>query len=229
MAIASDSHPANASTSRDSAPRKRSLFSRILGVLIASMIFSILAEWVGMFFFWPEQGATHSARMLSNELNYLNSDFQSALFGSTVPLLIEGVASSVYYWVFEWTRIEDGLGWLFGTIGLDEYFFALINTTQLFMVRVGILTFSLPAFVMFAFVGVASGLGLRDIRRWSAGREFGGVYHRAKWIAPKAIVLAWIVYLSMPFSIHPNAVILPCAALFGFNMLVISASFKKYL
>ena len=70
---------------------------------------------------------------------------------------------------------------------------------------------------------------MRDIRRWSGGREFGGIYHRAKWIAPKALIIAWFLYLTIPISVHPNLVILPCAVLFGLNLMIISASFKKYL
>lgn len=229
MAIVSDEHPANAPVGRGSRSTRNSSLSKLATLLFASVVVSILFEWVGMYFFWSEEGSRHSARMLAQELGYLNADFRTSLFGSSADELIDSIASTVYYWVFRWTYLEDGLSYLFEAIGIREYFVALINTTQLFLVRVGILTMSLPAFAVFAFVGVSSGLALRDIRRWSAGREFGGVYHRAKWIAPKGIAIAWLVYLSMPVSIHPNLVILPCAVIFGVNMLIIAASFKKYL
>jgi hypothetical protein len=38
-----------------------------------------------------------------------------------------------------------------------------------------------------------------------------------------------MAYLALPISLHPNIIILPCAILFGLNLLVMAASFKKYL
>ena len=78
-------------------------------------------------------------------------------------------------------------------------------------------------------MGLSGGLTLRDIRRWSAGREFGGVYHAAKRGAPRILFAAAFVYLAIPFAVHPSAVIVPGAALFGGSALVVAASFKKYL
>lgn len=214
--------------SRGERPRKPLPF-RIIGVLFASLMFSILAEWIGIAFIWPEAGVNHSIGMLEREVGYLNSDFRASAFGNDPALAITGLAAKGYYYIFQWTRLEDGLRWFGERVGLYDYVLAISVIAQLFMVRLGILTFSLPVFALFATVGVTSGLAMRDIRRWSGGREFGGVYHSAKRIAPKALLLAWFVYLALPVSLHPNTIILPCAMLFGLNLLIISASFKKYL
>ena len=231
MAIASDAHhPANQRVSRSSrGSGKKPWPLRVIGVLLTSLVFSFLFEWIGLTFFWSEQGAMHSAEMLETELQYLNDDFRTTVFGNTPAEAISSLAALSYYYVFQWTRFEDLLNYIGGETGLGHYVAATITIFQVFLVRLGILTFSLPVFALFALVGVTSGLTLRDIRRWSAGREFGGVYHRAKWIAPKAVIVAWLMYLAIPISFHPNTIILPCAVLFGINLMILSASFKKYL
>ena len=106
---------------------------------------------------------------------------------------------------------------------------AALSTVQVLIVRVVLLAFSAPAFGLFGLVGLAGGLTLRDIRRWSAGREFGGVYHAAKRGAPKVLLAAAVIYLAIPFAVHPTLVIVPGAALFGASVLIVAASFKKYL
>ena len=60
---------------------RRSTFSRALtGLarclkwLLVSLLISILIEWVGMVFWWEEQGLAHSRQMLVNELQYLGTD-----------------------------------------------------------------------------------------------------------------------------------------------------------
>ena len=42
--------------------------------LLVSLLFSIVIEWIGMVFWWEEQGLVHSRQMLSAELHYLDVD-----------------------------------------------------------------------------------------------------------------------------------------------------------
>jgi hypothetical protein len=42
-------------------------------------------------------------------------------------------------------------------------------------------------------------------------------------------LLAWIIYLGLPFSVHPNVVIVPFAGLFVLAVAVTASTFKKYL
>ena len=217
------------SSSADKPKGKPSWPGRIVGALLFSLTVSILLEWVGIAFFWPEQGAQHSMDMMSYELQYLHSDFKKGLFESSPSMLITDAVTSANYYAFQWTMLEDLIIWIGAQLGLREYALATIYTTKVLLIRLGILTFSLPIYVIFAIVGASSGLSMRDIRRWSGGREYGRIYHKAKATAPKILVLAWIVYLAWPQSIHPNMIIFPCAILFGLNVLVVTASFKKYL
>jgi integrating conjugative element membrane protein (TIGR03747 family) len=69
----------------------------------------------------------------------------------------------------------------------------------------------------------------RDIRRWSGGRESAFVYHWAKKFILPSLTLPWMVYLAMPFSIHPNLIVLPFAVLLAVVVRVMTATFKKYL
>ena len=73
------------------------------------------------------------------------------------------------------------------------------------------------------------GLVRRDLRRWGGGRESSFLYHHAKrWIWP-LFITAWVLYLSLPFSIHPAFAILPFAGLIGVLVALTTGSFKKYL
>ena len=218
---------AEAATTRTeaSAPRRerRGRVAAALHCLVLSLVMSVAVEWVGMTWWWPEEGAAHAAEVLKREAAYLNADFRPA------AARVIGAAERGYFYAFEWTGLAAALDWLGGTADLSAYVRAALSTVQVLMVRVVLLAFSAPAFALFGLAGLTLGLSLRDVRRWSAGREFGGLYHAAKRFAPRAIALAAVVYLAIPVSVHPTAVIVPGAALFGASALVVAASFKKYL
>ena len=196
---------------------------RVVRWLLVSLVLSVVVEWIGMTWVWPDEGAAHAAGILREETGYLHDDFRGA-----AVRIVDG-ADWAYYWAFEWTGIEEGLKWVASAVGVVDYALAGLLMVQVFMVRVVLLAFSAPAFALFGAVGLTSGLTLRDIRRWSAGREFGGVYHTAKRLAPRALTAAAVVYLAIPVAVHPTLVIVPGAALFGGFVMVVAASFKKYL
>ena len=195
----------------------------VLHCLWLSLVTSVAVEWIGMTWWWPDEGAGHAQGVLRREAGYLNEDFRPS-----AARIVRG-AERAWFYAFEWTGLAAGLRWLGGATRLDEYVKAALWTAQVLIVRVVLLVFSAPAFAGFGVVGLAGGLTLRDVRRWSAGREFGGVYHAAKRGAPKVLFAAAFVYLAIPVPMHPTAVIVPGAALFGAAALVVAASFKKYL
>ena len=94
-----------------------------------------------------------------------------------------------------------------GTIA--AFVIAAMQATQVFSVRLAILMLAIPVFLLFSLVALVDGLVRRDLRRWGGGRESSFVYHYAKKAAIPFIVLTWVVYLSLPFSLHPTFVILP--------------------
>lgn len=226
---ATDTRLAQQGNTQPKAHKAPSILGRVFGALIFSLFISVVIEWVGLTFIWEDEAFTHGKDMVEQEYQYLNKDFTAGFMGTNPSQMISEIASKGYYYAFEFTYLEDGLTWLGEASGLDAYVLAIITCAQLFLIRLGILTFSLPIYLLSAMVGASTGLTMRDIRRWSGGREYGRIYHKAKAIGPKMLMAAWVIYLSLPISIHPNAIILPCALLFGVNILIITASFKKYL
>ena len=104
-------------------PRRREvrqgLISRFLttlarGVkwLLLSLVFSILTEWVGMAFWWPEQGLDHSRDMLAAEIGFLQADFGRSLVSSDPAQFTKTFADRTYYVLFEFTRITDFIEWI---------------------------------------------------------------------------------------------------------------------
>lgn len=114
-------------------------------------------------------------------------------------------------------------------VSSEAYLIAAAFTTLTFGVRLLILVLTLPLFVLAAFVGFVDGLVRRDVRRFGAGRESGFLYHRAKAALFPLAVAPWVVYLAVPWSVHPTLVLFPGAVLLGFVLSLTVSSFKKYL
>jgi hypothetical protein len=78
---------------------------RLFGVLVASLLLSIVIECVGMHLFWPDQGWRHAQGMLEYELDQLSTHFtRSAVVqepGRTARSLVEGA--------YEWIFVKTGL------------------------------------------------------------------------------------------------------------------------
>lgn len=233
-------------------PAQRGLLSRALGSiarvagwLVAALLFSIVIEWAGMLLWWKDEGSLHSRAMLQQELSYLNEDFRRSAVSSDPARFARRFADGFYHYLFEWTHLVDFIRWLKQPPRPDEsrilavfrsayaqsaeYVLAAMTVTQVFAVRLAVLTLATPVFVLFGLVALVDGLVQRDLRRWSGGRESSFVYHHAKKVIFPAVILAWVVYLGMPTSMHPNYVILPFAALFALAMAIAAGSFKKYL
>jgi integrating conjugative element membrane protein (TIGR03747 family) len=222
---------------------------RLFGVLIVSLILSILIECVGMHLFWKDQGWRHAQSMLQYELGNLSSHFtRSAIVqepGRTAHRLVE----TGYEWVFVKTGLFDkmtetaerarapGMGQARdfryfisqAYVWAERYLIAAAFITLTFMVRLLVLILTLPLVLTAVFVGLIDGLVRRDVRKFGAGRESGFVYHRAKASLLPLAILPWVIYLAMPVSVHPLLILLPGAALLGLAVALTASSFKKYL
>lgn len=224
------------------------LFSQLIGlpfklisIVLLSLLLSIVIEWIGMAFIWPEQGSGHAEAMMYAELDYLGSDFQHGLFkpGERISALV----LTTYEFLFVKSGIlsfidnlhlhaqeKSFVGLLASFLLLmKEYLNAAIFISVTLILRLFILTFALPAFLLFMMVGMTDGLVQRDIRRWSGGRESSFVYHLAKGTVRPIIIAPWFIYLALPWSVHPNFIILPFAMMAGVIVWLTSSSFKKYL
>jgi integrating conjugative element membrane protein (TIGR03747 family) len=204
---------------------------RVIATLLFALVLSILAEWIGMTIVWPEQGARHSKRMLAAELAFLHDDFARRAAHVMPVELARGAIAEV-------ARLADVIGLrrpmasaesTLAGLEFRVYAEAAGYVVQTFAVRVAVLALATPLFALFAAVGIAEGLMRRDLRRWGGGRESSFLYHHSKNLLGPSIVTAWMLYLAMPFSIHPNWVLLPCGALLAVGAAMTTGTFKKYL
>ena len=203
-------------------------FTLFLWILI-SLGFSLLVEWVGLTFYWSDQGAAHSAAVLSNDAYFLNVKLHESWLG----LVSSGqwgtsIADHVYYALFQFTHIEDLLNILKVRGFFAEYTHATFNTIQSFCVRLSITILALPLFILALTWGVGEGQIRRELRKYGADVERGFIYHIAKYTAGGLIFIPIFLYLSLPFSINPGWVFVPFACLLAINMMVMSATFMKY-
>jgi len=213
--------------------------------LLFSLLFSILIEWAGMVLWWPDEGLDHSRTMLVTEISYLDTDFRRSVVTSDPAQFAKRVADNTYHYLFEVTRFVDLIQWVSRpptpheegvrlTLhkiyqSLAGFIIAMMQVTQVFSVRLAILTLAMPIFLLFSLVALVDGLVQRDLRRWGGGRESSFVYHYAKKAALPLVVLSWVIYLALPFSLHPTFVVLPFATLFALTVTVTASTFKKYL
>ncbi|WP_419709588.1 TIGR03747 family integrating conjugative element membrane protein [Pseudomonas sp. NFX224] len=216
---------------------------RLLGLLFASLLLSIVLEFVGMLWFWPEQGWHHSHAMWLSELGWLSSHFKSSLL---VQEPAQATAKIIQY-LNEWVVVRSGWAQsdthlkllsreqsLLGQFAqvyvvVQEYLLAALFTVFTFVVRLAVLTLAMPLFLLAVITGAVDGLMRRDLRKFGADRESSFVYHRAKRTLLPLLVSPWLIYLSLPWSLNPNWVLLPCATLLGCMVAITAATFKKYL
>ena len=219
--------------------------AQIIQWLIFSLIFSIIIEWAGMVFWWLDEGIDHSRTMLAEEIHYLDTDFRKSIVTSDPVRFAKQVADKSYHYLFEFTGLVGFVRWVSILPIVNEkgvrptlhniyrpiakFVIAAMQITQLFSVRLAILVLAMPVFLLFSLVALVDGLVQRDLRRWGGGRESSFVYHYAKKAVVPLVVLSWVVYLALPFSLHPSLIVLPFAALFALSVAVTASAFKKYL
>lgn len=222
---------------------------RLLGVLIGSLLISIIVECAGMHLFWKDQGWRHSQAMLQYELGHLSNNFTRSAIVQEPGRTAHQIVDTGYEWMFVKTGLFERMKRIAERarapsqtpkhdfryfvsqvyVWSEDYLIAAAFTTLTFMVRLLVLVLTLPLILMAVFVGLVDGLVRRDVRRFGAGRESGFIYHRAKAALLPLTMLPWVTYLALPISVHPLLILLPGAALLGFAVALTASSFKKYL
>lgn len=252
MAQADNTQPRQAAESRKHGLLYNLLWGwpwTLVGMFFASLFVSLVIEYVGMAFFWPELGASHSEAVMNTELGYLSSEFTRSLLLTEPSVTVTHWIMVAYQWVFvdsgflSWIQqayetqthsqnaiareLNSWSGWLASM--LKEYLMATVYVTVITLVRVTILVLSIPLFILVVLVALTEGLGRRDVRRYGAGYESSFVYHHAKRMVKPAVYIPCMLYLSWPTAVYPNLLLLPAAILLGIAVTVTTASFKKYL
>lgn len=214
-----------------------SLIGRTFGVLVVSLILSIIIEWVGMTWFWQDQGALHSKQMMLQEVQYFSTHFTQSVLHSDPIVFAQQTMDTVNHYVFVKTGLLNWLNNAQVSMKLNHsvfmvirgYIEAIIYITMTFIIRLLILFFTSPLFILVTVVGFTDGLVRRDLRRFGYGYESSFMYHHAKRAILPLLISSWMLYLSLPFSIYPNLLLIPAAFLVGTAISIASASFKKYL
>lgn len=216
---------------------------RLLGLLFAALVFSIVLEFIGMLWFWPEQRWHHSHAMWQTELGWLSSHFKASLLVQEPAQATAKILEHLNDWVVVrsgWAQSDAQLKLLSSEASLQgqfaqvyvvaqDYLLAALFTVFTFVVRLAVLTLAIPLFLLAVITGTVDGLMRRDLRKFGADRESSFVYHRAKRTLLPLMVSPWVIYLSLPWSINPNWVLLPCAVLLAIMIAISAATFKKYL
>ena len=112
---------------------------------------------------------------------------------------------------------------------LSNAMLAAAHTTRTFALRLLALALCLPLFLATAMLGLIDGLVRRDQRRFGAGQESGFIYHRAKASLGPLFVWPWLLWLALPLSLPPLALLLPSAILQGVAIGLTASRFKKSL
>ncbi|MNO92809.1 hypothetical protein D3C76_843930 [compost metagenome] len=216
---------------------------RLLGLLFAALVFSIVLEFIGMLWFWPEQRWHHSHAMWQTELGWLSSHFKSSLLVQEPAQATATILEHLNDWVVVrsgWAQFDTQLKLLSreaslqgqfaqAYVVLQDYLLAALFTVFTFVVRLAVLTLATPLFLLAVITGAVDGLMRRDLRKFGAGRESSFVYHRAKRTLLPLMISPWMIYLALPWSINPIWVLLPCAAILGGMVSITASTFKKYL
>jgi len=122
------------------------------------------------------------------------------------------------------TLAENSLHFLV-TIGM-----AAMYTAQDSVLRLAVVVFALPAFLLACLLGAVDGLVRRDLRKWNGGRESSFVYHHAKATVYLAMGFGLGLYLSWPFGgFNPSYVVLTGTVMVAWSLSLTLSAFKKYL
>jgi integrating conjugative element membrane protein (TIGR03747 family) len=221
---------------------------RLLAVLLGSLALSILIECAGTYLLWPDQRWHHAEAMMEHELAQLSTNFTRSVIirepDRTAHQMVEATRQLLFVetGLEEWFqdtsaqahRISNERGGFRRFIGIsyltvETYALTAAYTALTFVVRVLVLALTLPLLLTAAFVGLVDGLVRRDVRRFTAGPESGFIFHRARATIAPFLVLPWVVYLSVPFSIRPLWIMLPGACLLCASVDITVSTFKKYL
>lgn len=221
---------------------------RVFGALSASLLLSVLIEWLGMRFFWRSAGWHHAQGMLHYELHQISSQFTESLLFShpaeTARYLISAARAKLFgesnlaAWATQARAhplsslphlevIRHTFSFAFESV--KPYVLAAGYTVLTFLTRLLVITLTVPLYLLAALVGLMDGLVRRDLRRFNSEHESGFIYHRARSAILPAAILPWVVYLALPVSASPLLILLPGAILLALVINVTATHFKKYL
>ena len=216
-----------------------------------SWFLSILIELVGMHTLWKDKGVLHARQLVQEDLRYIAEAPHSLVVADTVAFSRELVArvaipferldvvafhqrttaalerpvTPAHAGSATLKRISNTLAHMWATLGMVAMY-----TAQDTALRLAIVVFALPAFVLACLLGAVDGMVRRDLRKWGGGRESSFVYHHAKAMTYLTLGGGFSLYLAWPGGgFNPAYMVLAGTALVAWSRSLTLSSFKKYL
>ena len=218
--------------------------SFVLSVLTALLV-GMVIEWIGMHWWWKDDGICHSRDLVTKDLNYLTDYRQSLVTEETASEFAAGWAAAAGNGAEKigFTRLikagaepipataTDGERRARGILKtIAVYLLAAFFVMQDAAVRLAVVYLALPALALAVVLGTVDGLARRDVRKWSGGRESSFVYHHSKRLLWPAFTGGFFLYLLWPTGgLNPAWMVLPFSVATGLTISVMAATFKKYL
>lgn len=210
-------------------------------LILTSWILAIGLELVGMYFeWWDQPGSQHAETMLTNEIIKMSDQFNTSSADNRL-VRWAGMGRELAY---QYSGMAHFVQWLASSqpssiplidqmkpslLSMADYLLATAYITQLIGVRAAVVILSFPVFIFMGMIGVIDGLVQRDLRRFGGGSESSFMYHQLKPALQPMVWLPIMIYLTVPWSLHPTLVFVPPALLFGWFLRETIARFKKYL
>jgi integrating conjugative element membrane protein (TIGR03747 family) len=216
-----------------------------------SWFLSIVIELVGMHTLWKDKGVLHARQLVQENLQYIAEAPHSLIVADTaafsraliarvaIPFEKLGVVGfhqrtsaalerpdpPVRAGSPTLKRISNRLAHMWATLGIVAMY-----TAQDTSLRLAVVVFALPAFVLACLLGAVDGMVRRDLRKWGGGRESSFVYHHAKAMTYLTLGGGFSVYLAWPGGgFNPAYMVLAGTALVAWSLSLTLSSFKKYL
>ncbi len=214
---------------------------KLLWGLLGAIVISIIVEWIGMLWIWPDQ-PDHAQQMLVAEMAYLGENFRTSITSMPPSEIVIQNVKIGYAALFESRLIKTLSNWQTTSshsaieyhlkkivIKLADFVRAAAFIALVTIARMTIFILSSPWFVLCGMIGFVDGFVQRAIRTDEGGLEHGYLHHLSRRHAGMAFFMASVIYLASPWTINPAWILIPSGILFGANIYVIVWSFKKYL
>jgi integrating conjugative element membrane protein (TIGR03747 family) len=213
------------------------VFAWLIGVLIAYG--GMHVAWL-----WQDKGIAHARGLVEENLRFVAEYPRSVIIEDTLgfeqqvidvvarPFIALGVLKYYEDSLQPITRSTSNLARTSALLKreLAKIFMVAMYIAMDTAMRLFVVVFALPAFLLACLLGIVDGLVRRDLRRWGGGRESSFVYHRAKKATVWSISGGFGIYLAWPFGgFNPAYMVLIFTVLVAASLSMYVSTFKKYL
>lgn len=202
-------------------------------LLLYSILIGVTVEILMITFVYPEEGARHSLEVYLTEVEWMEKDFNESSIGGVSPysllsLLTDRISDSILA-AISYFEIDSNFGIQNGNYLslIGDYVWAIGFVLCTIALRFAILTLSMPVYVLTAIWGLTYGLTRREIRKCNNGRESFRKFNLSKSMIIPTLQYPWIIYLSIPYAVHPLVIIVPSCLVLVLSIRFASEYFEK--